>query len=55
MVSNDETVRLWGTRTWQELSSLAWGIGKLKCVAFSPDGTRAACGSHNGTIVVWDV
>ncbi|HEY1188824.1 MAG TPA: WD40 repeat domain-containing protein [Gemmata sp.] len=54
-VSNAETVRSWDTRTWEEAPVRSWGIGKLKCVAFSPDGTRAACGGHRGAIVVWDL
>ncbi|AMV29388.1 WD domain, G-beta repeat [Gemmata sp. SH-PL17] len=54
VVSNEEMVRVWDTRTWEEGPVLSWGIGKLKCLAFSPDGTRAACGGHRGAILVWD-
>jgi WD40 repeat protein len=54
VVSYEDTVRIWDTRTWTERSALAWRIGRLKCLAFSPDGTRTACGSHNGTILIWD-
>jgi len=55
VVSNEETVRVWNTRTWEEGPTLAWKIGKLKSIAFSPDGTRAACGSERGRILVWDL
>jgi WD40 repeat protein len=54
VVSNEEMVRVWNTQTWEERHALAWGIGKLKCIAFSPDGMRAACGSNSGTILIWD-
>ena len=33
----------------------AWNIGRLRSIAFSPDGTLAAAGSDTGRIVVWDV
>jgi WD40 repeat protein len=54
VVSNEETVRIWDTRNWSERPGYAWQIGQLKCLAFSPDGMRAACGGHSGSIVVWD-
>jgi WD40 repeat protein len=54
-VSNEETVKIWGTATWQLRDELGWQIGGLKCVAFAPDGMRAACGGEGGQVVVWDV
>jgi WD40 repeat protein len=54
-VSNDETAVVWETNGLTELRSFAWEIGKLKSVAVSPDGTRAACGSDRGRVVVWDL
>jgi WD40 repeat protein len=54
-VSNDETVRLWETASWQERTTFTWGIGKLLHIAFAPDGFRAAAGSDSGQIVIWDV
>jgi WD40 repeat protein len=53
--SNDETVKLYDTATWQIARTFTWKIGRLRSVAFSPDGTRAAVGSDKGQIVVWDV
>jgi WD40 repeat protein len=54
-VSNEETVKIWDTATWELRTELAWQIGGLKCVAFAPDGMRAACGGDRGRVVVWDV
>jgi WD40 repeat protein len=53
-VSNEEIVRVWDVRDWSEREGFAWRIGELKCITFAPDGQRAACGSHDGTILIWD-
>lgn len=53
--SNDTTVKLYDTTSWQLATTFTWGIGRLRSVAFSPDGTLAAAGSDSGKIVVWDV
>lgn len=55
VTSNDETVTLFDTRSWQPVRTFTWKVGRLRGVAFSPDGTRAAVGSDTGKIVVWDV
>jgi WD40 repeat protein len=54
-VSNDETVRVWETRTWQEHTTFNWKIGRLLNIAMAPDGLRAAAGSDSGKIVIWDL
>jgi len=53
--SNDATVKLFDTTTWQVAKTYTWAIGRMRSIAFSPDGTLAAAGSDTGKIVVWDV
>jgi WD40 repeat protein len=53
--SNDTTVKLYDTATWQLDRTFTWDVGRLRSVAFSPDGTLAAVGSDTGRVVVWDV
>jgi WD40 repeat protein len=52
---NDRSVRLWDTRDWSERAAFDWGIGEVTCIAFAPDGMRAAAGGRTGRIVIWDV
>jgi WD40 repeat protein len=53
--SNDATVKLYDTASWQLATTFTWDIGRMRSVAFSPDGTLGAAGSDTGRIVVWDV
>ena len=53
--SNDESVKLYDTATWEIARTFTWDIGRMRSVAFSPDGTLAAAGSDTGNVVVWDV
>ena len=53
--SNDATVKFYDTETWQMTQAFDWGIGRLRSVAFSPDGMLAAAGGDKGKVVVWDV
>jgi|SRR5579883_278889 len=53
--SNDKTVKFHDTTTWEVTRTFTWNIGKLRSIAFSPDGTLAAAGSDTGKVVVWDV
>jgi WD40 repeat protein len=53
--SDEQTARVWDTTTWTECERLNWKIGKLQCLAVSPDGMRAAAGGTRGKIVVWDL
>jgi len=53
--SNDKTVKLFDSGSWQLAKTYTWGIGKLRSIAFSPDGMLAAAGSDTGKVVVWDL
>ena len=53
--SNDATVKLYDTTTWYVERSFTWDIGRMRSIAFSPDGMLAAAGSDTGKVVVWDV
>jgi WD40 repeat protein len=53
--SNDETVKLFDAESGEPVRSFAWRVGRLRSVAFSPDGALAAAGSDTGKVVVWDV
>ena len=53
--SNDKTVKLYDTTSWEVARTFTWDIGRMRSIAFSPDGTLAAAGSDSGKVVVWDV
>jgi WD40 repeat protein len=53
--SNDSTVKFYDTSTWQMMHAFDWDIGRLRSIAFSPDGMLAAAGGDKGKIVIWDV
>jgi WD40 repeat protein len=53
--SNDTTVHIFDTQTWERRERFRWQLGNLKAVAVSPDGTLAAAAADRGDVVVWDV
>jgi WD40 repeat protein len=53
--SNDTSATIWDTTTWEVRRRYVWQIGRLRTVAFAPDGLRCAAGSDTGQIVVWDL
>jgi hypothetical protein len=53
--SNDATVKLYDTSNWSLATTYTWDVGRMRSVAFSPDGLLAVAGSDTGKVVVWDV
>ncbi len=50
----DQTVRLWSTRSWEELAVLRGHDLELFSVAFSTDGRRLISCGKDGAVRVWD-
>jgi WD40 repeat protein len=53
--SQDGTVRLWDTATWQETAQLIGHDRPVWGVAWSPDGTQIASAGWNRDVLLWDV
>ena len=53
--SEDETVRIWNTRTGTLLSCLRGHENTITSLAFAPDGQRVASGSKDATLRIWAV
>jgi WD40 repeat protein len=54
-VAADRVVQLWDVATSKRVARLTGHEGKVKCLAFSPDGTRLAPGGYDQTVRLWDV
>jgi WD40 repeat protein len=48
-------VTRWDVSNWTPADTYDWQIGRITCLAVSPDGLTAAAGSATGNVVVWDV
>ncbi len=46
--------KVWDAHTGEELLNLDYHTNLVAGVAYSPDGTTIATGSHDGTIRLWD-
>ena len=52
--SEDGGIQLWDVREGVLLCTLQKHEGKVRSVAFSPDGTRILSGSEDGTVRIWE-
>lgn len=50
----DQTIRLWDTKTWEELSIFREHENEVWAVDFDGDGQRMVSGGKNGDICVWN-
>lgn len=53
--STDGTARTWDHASAKCLVTRDWQMGELTAVAVAADGMRAAAGSDNGEILIWDL
>jgi WD40 repeat protein len=51
----DREVQLWDVGTGRPVACLEGHTGKVKCLAFAPDGTRLATGGFDRTVRLWPV
>ena len=52
--SKDKSVRVWDTKTGEQLMKLEGHTGWIISVAYSPDGNRIVSGSLDESVRVWD-
>jgi WD40 repeat protein len=48
-------VQLWDVASGQRVACLEGHTGGVRCLAYSPDGTRLASGGHDRTVRLWNV
>jgi hypothetical protein len=48
-------VRFWDAEALTQRAAFDWEVGKVRGVAFSPDGMTAAAVGEKSKVVVWDV
>jgi WD40 repeat protein len=53
--SEDSTVKVWDTRSWEMVRSFRGHLGLVSSVAFGPGGAWLVSGSRDHTAKVWDL
>ncbi len=53
--THGSTVRVWDLATGRELRRFEGHLGRVKAIAFTPDGRSVVSGSEDATALVWDV
>ena len=51
---NVDTANVWDIETGRRVATMVGHSGNVENIAFSPDGTLLATGSHDGTARIWD-
>lgn len=51
--SDDGTIRIWDTTSWQEVLTLKSHSGPVHCIAFSPDEQMLLSGGDDGIVRSW--
>src|SRR5262249_44354078 len=52
---SDGTTRYWDATSGRETARYGWELGKVRTLAFNPDGMTCAAGGDTGRVVLWDV
>jgi Tol biopolymer transport system component/tRNA A-37 threonylcarbamoyl transferase component Bud32 len=51
----DKVVRIWDPETGEQVRELTGHSGRVRCLAFSPDGHTLATGDSNGVVHLWAI